>query len=281
MEFYFFQAYQKACRALQGIVGNDTTSRNKSGLQAIASAAAAGLATASVTDIADDILKFPTLPEIPAVRKCETLPRNIAQNLDSNNLPMIILLDLMFSSANSWDVCHKLMEVIKPHIKNKKQTSDSSLHPSESQNSVTVSKQRVSKIRTFQDFAVQMQSVLHLGAEDEIPSKEQMMLSKTFQKSIQHYLCHGTSSIIASKNREYVTLCQNLSKHVAKVNEALSHTKPRSHTTPESPLGSRRSASPVSRSPQDKLAIHHCMKVLVNFLEKEVPASGILSLINR
>ena len=281
VEFYFYQAYQKACRTIQSITSNDTPSQSKPGLQAIASAAAAGLANASVTDVADDILKFPTLPKIPYLQNVECLPKNVVQNLEPNNLPLILLLDLMFSSAKSWDVCNKLMDTVKPHLKNSKQIADVGMNLPETKSSVAVSKQRVSRIRTFPEFITHIQAILDLGTEDEIPSKEQMMLSKTFQKSIQHLLCKCTSSFTAEKNKEYVTLCQNLAKYTAKVDEAFRYTRKSSHMTPESPRGSPSSSSTGPRSQQEKVSIHHSMKQLIHTLEKDVPASGILALVNR
>lgn len=283
-EVYFSQAYQKACRTVQGLLGSDTPSTGKSGLQAIAKAAAAGLATASVTDVADDILKFPTLPKLPVIENCDTLPKNIAQNFDPNNLPVMILMDLMLSSAKTWDVCNKLMVSIKPLLPTSSQTSNLVSQTTEGKtSSAAVSKQRVSKIRTFHDFCVQIQSVLSLGADGEVPSKEQMMMSKAFQKSIQHFLCNCTLSLTADKNREYATLCQSLSKYVCKAEEAFNQHRSRSksHMRSESPGRPMRSESPVSRSLQEKPGIHHCMKQLIRVLEKDIPAQGVLCLLNR
>lgn len=266
-------------------MGSEVPSHSESRLQAVASAAAAGLATASVTDVADDILKFPTQPKLPVVEKKDTLPQNIAQNFDPAYIPVMIILDLMLSSSKTWDVCNKLMNVIKPYLPTQEQTAVSA-QSSDSKSSATGSKQRVAKIRTITDFCTQIQSLLNLGEEDEIPSKEQMMLSKAFQKSAQYFLCHSNFSLTADKNRDFASLCQSLSKYVSRVEEAFSQNKVKTHLTPESPGRSGRSGSPVSRSPSSRLhqetpAIHHCMKQLINVLEKDVPTSGIICVINK
>lgn len=325
MEVYFSQAYHKACRSIQGIVGKEPQNPgaipSKMGLKAVASAAAAGLATASVSDVADNILKFPTIPQMPKIELGENVPQNIVQIFQQENMPVIILLDLMCSSAKSWDVCNHLIDTIKSHQLSQPQSSagDTSVQNKETKDQVAVAKQRVNKIRTLPDAVAQIQHLLQLGAEDQIPSKEQTTLAKTFQKSVQYFLSHATHSLSADKSRQSAMLNQNLAKFVSRVEEAFLSNKTKGHVTtvrsedrqrlgsmgsesprleaqqrlgsmePQSPkssedrqrLGGTGPQSPRSGSKLDKPSIHHFMKQLIHTLEKEVPTGGIVSLISR
>ncbi|XP_052767439.1 zinc finger FYVE domain-containing protein 26-like isoform X2 [Mya arenaria] len=303
VEFYFSQAFQKAFRSILGITGKETapsgnlqsksgsaptkfsTLPNKSGLQAIANVAAAGLATASVTGVADEILKFSPIPQLPVIGKADDLPNNIAQIFKPENVPVMILMDLTFTAGKTWDVCNHLMSVTKSHLPKQEMIAESPIQTLEPKNVKTVPKQRVNKILTFREIFYKMQEILNLGVEDEIPSKEHILLAKTFQKSAQHFLCHATFSLKADKNKELATLRQNQSKYVLKVEEAFSHhkSKGQGHLSPESRTERlmsevrERLGSQGSRS--EKPVIHHSMKQLINFMEKDIPASGILALV--
>lgn len=324
VEVYFSQAYHKACRSIQGIVGkepqNPGAMPSKVGLKAVASAAAAGLATASVSDVADNILKFPTIPQMPKIELSENVPKNIVQIFQQENMAVIILLDLMCTSAKSWDVCNHLIDTIKSHQLSQPQSSggETSVQNLEPKSQVAVSKQRVNKIKTLPDAIAQIQRLLQLGAEDQIPSKEQTKLAKTFQKSVQYFLSHATHSLSADKSKQCAMLNQNLSRYVERVEEAFFIIKTKGHVTtvrsedrqrlgsmgpqsprsearqrfdstgPQSPrsesrqrLGSMGPQSPISGSKLDKPSIHHYMKQLIHTLEKEVPAGGVVSLISR
>ncbi|XP_053395117.1 zinc finger FYVE domain-containing protein 26-like [Mercenaria mercenaria] len=291
VEVYFSQAYHKACRSIQGIMGKDSqsfgTEPSKMGLKAIASAAAAGLATASVTDVTDDILKFPTIPQIPKIDLHESLPQNIVQIFQQDNIPVMILLDLMCSSAKSWDVCNHLLDTIKSHQPPKPQSkADDSAKSLEPKNTVPVPRQRVNKIRTFSDIVEQIQCLLHLGAEDQISSKEQTTLARSYQKSVQYFLNIATHSLSAEKSKQYEVLNQSLSKYISKVEEAFQQSKVKGQPSPSRSefrqrIGSTGSQSSVSGSKSDRPLVHHCMKQLIHALEKEVPAGGVISQIAR
>lgn len=289
VEVYFSQAYVKACRSIQGIMGKDPQGSgnmsSKVGLKAVASVAAAGLATASVTDVADDILNFPTIPQIPEFDLNESLPQNIPQIFHQENIPVMILLDLMCTSAKTWTVCHHLLDTIKsrqpPVPQSKADESAQSLEP---KTTVSMSRQRVNKIRTFYDIVAQFQCLLQLGAEDQIPSKEQATLARTFQKSMQYFLSNATQSLSAEKSKQLEILHQNLTKFISRVEESFQQYHAKGHATTlrsevRQRLGSTGSQS--SKSKQDKPLIHHCMKQLIQTLEKEIPSGGVVAMISR
>jgi hypothetical protein len=285
VEILFSQAYHKACRAIQSILEKDsqTTIREprKMELKAVASAAAAGLVTASVSDVADDILKFPTIPKIPKIDLHESLPRNVVQLFCQENIPVMILLDLMCSSAKTWNVCNHLLDTIRSHQPKKPQPEiDDSSQSLEIKTSVPLSRQRVVKIRTFADILDQIQCLLCLGAEDQIPSKEQ----ETFQKSVQYYLINATLPLTADKTKQCEQLNQSLSKCISKAEEAFQQNKVKGHHNQSRSefrqrMGSTGSQSSLSGSKSDRPTVHHYMKQLIRTLEKEVPSGGVITII--
>jgi len=289
IELYFAQAYQKACRAMQGISSKDTPGTSggagRSGLQAIAKAAAAGLATATVTDVADDILNFPTIPQLPVVEKSEGLPVNIACVLNQENVSAMILSDLAYTVGKTWDICKHLMSMIKTKLPAKAtKLVEAQVQTLEPKSAKTVPKQRVNKIKTFQELFEMLENLLKLGTEDDIPSKEHALLAKTFQKSVQQFLCHANFSLDADKNKQYATLRQNLAKHITKVEEAFVYQRSKGHSPETRSVLSEvreRLGSHGSRSEGQKPSIHHSMKHLIALMEKEVPAAGILAFVNR
>ena len=288
VEIYFSQAYHKACHSLQGIMGKDSSSTatesSKMGLRAVASAAAAGLATASVTDVADNILKFPTIPQIPKIDLHESLPHNIVQVFNQDNIPVMILLDLMCSSAKSWNVCNHLLDTIKSRQPQKPQSkAEDSVQSLETKTSVPVSRQRVIKIKTFAEIVDQIQCLLQLGVEEEIPSKEQTAFAKTFQKSVQYYLSNATLSLSAEKNKQFELLNQSLSKYISKVEEAFQQVKVKGQVNQSRSEFRQRIGSTGSQSgsKSERPMVHHCMKQLIQTLEKEVPPGGVVSLVLR
>ncbi|KAH3847795.1 hypothetical protein DPMN_090125 [Dreissena polymorpha] len=293
VEVYFSQAMEKAVHAVQRSPGKDTQGQGvKVGLRGVAAAAAAGLANVTISDIADELLKSPHLPEIPVPLNVVSLPINIAQVLCKDNGPLIILLDLMLIATNSWEVCSHLMASITSKLAGHTVPVDSSTAAQDSRNAST--KQRVSKIRTFPDIVSQLQKLLNLGIEEEIPSREHILLSRTFQRSLQHYLSHATLSLSAEKNKEYVILCQNLAMCISRTNDAFTLSKSKSPGSPESTAQSmvvderERSRSRLSSgsrsrlgSAADRPVIHHCFKQLIHLMEKDVPASGLLAFVNK
>ncbi|KAL4238418.1 hypothetical protein ACF0H5_003126 [Mactra antiquata] len=294
-EVYFAQAYHKACRSLQSVNGSmpqtPGTSSSKTGLRAVANAAAAGLTTASVSDIAEDILTFPTLPKVTKIDVNENLPQNIVDIFQSENLPVMILLDLATTSAKTWDVCNHLVDSIRSHLPSKSDAkSEEFAQSTDSKSVVNLSKQRVHKIRTFSDFVSQLQNVLQLGVEDDIPSREKAAFSKTFQKSIQYYLSHGAHSLNAEKDKSLALLFQNLHKYVHKVEEAFQIVEKGNAATDLAnnsvKLDSQQRLvtqehKPRSSSSTDRPVLHHCMKQLIHSLEKEVPDGGLVAFISK
>lgn len=288
---YFSQALEKAVHAVQRSPGKDTQGSGvKAGLRGVAAAAAAGLANVTISDVADELLKSPHLPDVSVPLNVESLPSNIAQVLRKDNVPLIILLDLMMIAANSWEVCSHLMSSITSKLAGLTFPVDSSIDAQDPRNAST--KQRVSRIRTFPDIVSQLQKLLNLGIEEDIPSREHILLSRTFQRSLQHYLSHATLSLSAEKNKEYVIICQNLAKCISRTNEAFTLSKSKSPGSPESTAQSivvderersrsRMSSGSRSGSNAARPVIHHCFKQLIHLMEKDVPANGLLVFVNK
>ena len=257
-------------------------------MKSLANVAAAGVANVSVSNIADELLGFPTLPKLPKIDKDSPVPQHIKLNFIPENVPVIILMDLMCTAGRSWEVCNHLMDSIKGRLP-ETMKSGTEVIPSADVTSVSASKKhKSSKIQSFTDVLGCFEKLLHLGADEQFPHQEPSALSKQLQKSVCHYLNQAVYSLNAEKCKQYAVFCQNMTKYVKKVQDAFKQQKKEEREKSESfrfELSQRRGSTDSIRSrvgsSTDQPVVHHRMKQLIHILEKEVPEGGLMAFMGR
>ena len=297
MEVYFSQAFQKASRSIQTITpstppASSTQSGSRLSMKLLANVAAAGVANVSVSNIADELLGFPTLPKLPKIDKDVPISQHIKQNFVPESIPVIILMDLMCTAGRSWEVCNHLMDSIKTRLP-ENMKSGTEIIPSADAGSASASKKhKGSKIQTFTDVLACFEKLLHLGADGQFPHQEPSALSKQLQKSVCYYLNQAVYSLDAEKCKQYAVFCQNMTKYVGKVQEAFKQQKKLEREKSEAfqqsgrlELSQRRGSTDSVRSRvgsnTDQPVVHHRMKQLIHILEKEIPEGGLIALMGR
>ena len=263
-------------------------------MKSLANVAAAGVASVSVSNIADELLSFPTLPKLPKLDKDLTISQHIKQNFIPENIPTMILLDLLCTAGRSWDVCNHLIDSIKSRSpENYKAVDDGGL--SADAGAVAGSmKQKSNKIQTFADILGCLEKLLHLGADEQFPHQEPSALSKQLQKSVASYLNQAEYSLNSEKCKQYAVVNKNMSKYVDKLQEAFKQQRKSNYDKRESPprpgrselherRGSTSSESIRTRTESnlDQPAIHYRTKQLLHVLEKELPDGGLIALMGK
>ena len=299
MEVYFSQAFQKASRSVQTITAStppspSSPSGSRLSMKSLANVAAAGVANVSVSNIADELLGFPTLPKLPSLEKDIQVPQHIKQNFIPESVPVIILLDLLCTAGRSWEVCNHLMDNIKSRLPESYKIPIDKVLSADAINMTGNKKQKGNKIQTFSEVLSCLEKLLHLGADEQsqFPHQEPSALSKHLQKSVSSYLNQAVYSLKAEKCKQYAIFCQNMSKYVAKTQDAFKQQKKQELERSESfqlsgrseghqRRGSTDSVRSRKESNMDQPVVHHRMKQLIHVLEKEIPEGGLISLMGR
>lgn len=294
MEVYFSQAFQKASRSIQTITTSTPPSPSahtggRLSMKSLANVAAAGVANVSVSNIADELLGFPTLPKLPTLDKDLSISQHIKQNFIPESVPVMILLDLMCTAGRSWEVCNHLMDSIKSRLPDAYKTTAEKASSADVIIGAGSKKPKGSKVQTFAEVLTCLESLLHLGADDQFPRQEPSVLCKQLQKSVSNYLNQATASLNAEKCKQYAVVCQNMARYIDKVKEAFKQQKKQELEKTESlqlsgthhRRGSTDSVRSRVGSNTDHPVVHHRMKQLIHVLEKEIPDGGLVQLMRR
>ena len=263
-------------------------------MKSIANVAAAGVANVSVSNIADELLGFPTLPKLPKLDKDFPISQHIKLNFIPESIPVIILMDLMFTAGSSWEVCNHLMDSIKARLPETMKSGTEVIPSADASNVSAGKKHKSSKIQSFTDVLEYFEKLLHLGADEQFPHQEPSALSKQLQKSVCYYLNQAVYSLKAEKCKLYAVFCQNMTKYVKKVQDAFKQQKKEEREKSEAlqqsvrfdlSLSQRRGSTDSVRSRvesnTDQPVVHHRMKQLIHILEKEVPEGGLMAFMGR
>ncbi|KAH9515330.1 hypothetical protein Btru_014177, partial [Bulinus truncatus] len=295
------------------------TKVGKRSVKALSKAAAVGVATASLSNIVEDLLSKPCLPPTPkpkALGSRETF--NQLFHVDSCSA---VLLDLLCTACHSWDTCSNMLDIIKTRSKflgpDTSQSSspihdltdspEQSSDPAESSSSsaspksskiinLPASKQSLLGIKDCHQFIWNLYELLHIG--DHQPSRGHQLVSQT----LQHHIHSAFSSFDLSKLRSLNISLMEIHRAVDNVLQTLIGSV-KAHQIDiavdeqgSSPsLSSRGSTSSFSGSttgsntsvtktpfkqPTEDNPLHASIKYLMYIMEKYAPGAGLTCLLH-
>ncbi|KAJ8044497.1 Zinc finger FYVE domain-containing protein 26 [Holothuria leucospilota] len=151
-EVQFSQKWERAVQQLQSLEGKSRTeqqrlkqslssSSRRSKIGGIATMAAAGMMSTSVTGIIDMLLTCSDLPSLPKLQDLNvrespsSLERTIYDQFQRLSIPVMIILDLACSYCNSRQSCRDLIEMAISRLKNVKEQMSVIESPKEDGNS--------------------------------------------------------------------------------------------------------------------------------------------------
>ncbi|XP_036363256.1 zinc finger FYVE domain-containing protein 26-like [Octopus sinensis] len=129
-EVTFLEAFLKAvnqiqayCKQAHNLSLSDFTSTSKDSMKQLASVAAAGVATATISSCAAELLSISVYPHLPTPQNIASLVPNYSAFFSADNLSAMILFDLACSACKTYDTSSMILESIKAHMHAKKRTS--------------------------------------------------------------------------------------------------------------------------------------------------------------
>ncbi|KAJ8309027.1 hypothetical protein KUTeg_013901 [Tegillarca granosa] len=301
VEVDFTLVYNKAVKKLQGLNigahghGTKVTKPGKMSMKALASVAAVGVATVSVTTIADELLSSSKLPRIPHPKSRVTIPAKLQLCFQQENCPTLILFDLFCTACRTWEMCNNMVDVLK--IKQPKlsdlQLTNIDMKEQENDLESTKSVRIDQKMKSILDVVKQYENVLQLGAENESSQHhhgQNDVLVALYKHSIQTFLQTGTLSLNPSHCLKYADFVCSMRIKLEKVDYMFktfgkmplegymygsSKTSPRSISSPKT---SPKPSPTGKEGLTDKPVIHTAMKSLIQAMEKELPQGGLSQL---
>lgn len=304
IEVDFTQGYNKAVKKLQGLnIGaqghvTKATKPGKMSMKALASVAAVGVATVSVTTIADELLSSSKLPRIPHPRSRVTIPAKLQLCFQQENCPTLILFDLFCTACRTWEMCNNMVDVLKikqPALSDV-QLINSEMKEQDNDLESTKSVRIDQKMKSILDVVKQYENVLQLGAENETSHHhgQNDVLVALYKHSIQTFLQTVTLSLNPSNCLKYANFVYSMRVKLEKVDQMFktfgkmplegymhgsTKTSPRSMSSPRTSPRTSPKPSPTGRENiTDKPVIHTAMKSLIQAMEKDLPQGGLCQL---
>ncbi|XP_076098495.1 uncharacterized protein LOC143068375 isoform X2 [Mytilus galloprovincialis] len=312
VEVSFAQRYASAVKKLHslnlGLQRTAPANPGKLSLKALGSVAAAGVATVSVSSVADELLSLQKLPKIPHP-KCQVVQTSkLDRCFKQENCPSMILFDLLCTGCRSWEMCNNMIDAIRSRrTNNGSEKSDYRKTRSHSERGDKVSH----RLKDLWEITEQFEVLLQLGLDLDGHQKQfniKNVLHTFYKHSIQALLKTATIPIYSENANMYAKLLTDLKFSIDKVEhvfqiygklplEGQIHKSPK--TSPYSSPNSRGSpraspSSPNSRgSPKvspsksgdafssDKPVIHNAMKNLIGVLQNDLPPGGLYRLFVR
>lgn len=312
VEVSFAQRYTSAVKKLHSLnLGLQRTAPANPGqlsLKALGSVAAAGVATVSVSSVADELLSLQKLPKIPHP-KCQVVQTSkLDRCFKQENCPSMILFDLLCTGCRSWEMCNNMIDAIRSRrTNNGSEKSDNRKTRSHSERGDKVSH----RLKDLWEITEQFETLLQLGLDLDGHQKQfciNNVLHTFYKHSIQALLKTATIPIYSENANMYAKLLTDLKFSIDKVEhvfqiygklplEGQIHKSPK--TSPYSSPNSRGSpraspSSPNSRGsprvspsksgdafPSDKPVIHNAMKNLIGVLQNDLPPGGLYRLFVR
>lgn len=128
-EVGFLEAFSKAVKQMQALCsqGNQGPSMPerlpmKDTMKQLASVAAAGIATATISTCADELLSIPVLPFLPKPKNIANLTPNYVAFFNPDNLSAMILFDLACSASCTYGTSNMLLDSIQSRMLAKKKS---------------------------------------------------------------------------------------------------------------------------------------------------------------
>lgn len=295
-EVKFAQQYSAAVRKLLSLnIGSQKNVPSKPGqlsMKALGSVAAAGVATVSVSSVADELLSISKLPKIPQP-KCKTVhtPR-LDCCFQQENCSSMILFDLLCIGCRSWEMCNNMIDSIKSkRITHDKVDNKKTLrHVSDKGDKV------YSRMKDIWDVTDLFEVLLQQGADIDGSQKQfsiKNVLLTFYKHSIQALLKTATIPLYPEYCEAYARLLTDLKVSIDKVEhvfqvygklpaEGLIHKLDKTglYTSPNSKISPKSSPSKTG-DPTDKPVIHIAMKGLIGVLQQDLPPGGLVKLFTR
>ncbi|XP_069119312.1 zinc finger FYVE domain-containing protein 26-like [Argopecten irradians] len=298
-EVTFSQSYSEAVRKLHGLnIGShkNTPSKNnkpgRSNMKALASVAAAGVATVSISGVAEKLLSQPDLPSVPSPRTWGSLPAKMEWTFQKENCEVMILFDLLCIGCRTWEMCNNMIDSINVQLKGKAGSSRSTVGRTDVGGKEHGEDGKRLRQKELGDMVLLFERILQLGTgvDNMSPSMGQQEISTALYKhSIQTFLQTATLPLSPDHCKLYAQLTSNVKNCLGNVETAFTlaersptdgspSKKRRGSASSVSSQASPRRQEPVSPEPQ---AIHGAMKQLIQVLDKALPLGGLCQLFNK
>eukprot|EP00058_Branchiostoma_floridae_P025167 XP_002610657.1 hypothetical protein BRAFLDRAFT_65848 [Branchiostoma floridae] len=232
-EVKFSENYEAAIKQLQSVEvkskgGNtsgkvDKPAASKSPLGAIASAAAAGMASMSLNNIVDQLLKTERLPAVVWADEEEMATKPLICSLiRSENVPAMIIFDLACTATNSWEVSRSLLEMadkkVTPAVKTQELQANYKLGK-EDQHRISKAEE---SIAGFESVFKQIVGVVGKDSGESSSLIRPEVKAKFFQHSARDVLGRGSTSLDGEELRNQVSSLLEREKAVERLFKALS-----------------------------------------------------------
>ncbi|OWF55424.1 Zinc finger FYVE domain-containing protein 26 [Mizuhopecten yessoensis] len=298
-EVSFSQSYSEAVRKLHGLnIGSHKNSVPKSSkpgrsnMKALASVAAAGVATVSISGVAEKLLSQPNLPSVPSCRTWGSLPAKVEWTFQQENGEVMILFDLLCIGCRTWEMCNNMIDSIKVQLKEKPGSSRSTVGRNEVGGKEHGEEGKRSRQKDLRDMVLQFERILQLGTGVDImtPSPGQQEISTALYKhSIQTFLQTATLPLSPDHCKLYAHLTLDVKKCLSNVESAFilaerspvdgSPSKKRKESA--SSVSSQASPKKNEQVQPERPAIHSTMKQLLQTLGRDLPLGGLCQLFNK
>lgn len=301
VEVNFAQSFTSAVKKLHSLnLGTQKTVANPTkpgqlSMKALGSMAAAGVATVSVSSVADELLSLPKLPTIPHP-KCQIIHTSrLDRCFNQENCSAMILFDLLCTGCRSWETCNNMIDAIKSQkTVNRPEKSDSKkFGKANSERGDRI----LNRLKDIWDISNQFETLLQQGADLVGNPKEfgvRNVLSSFYKHSIQALLKIATVPLYPEDCTLYARLLSDLKVSIDKVENVFQFYgklpldgpihKSQKSSPKTSPYTSPSSKSSPKSSPgihSDKPVIHIAMKNLISVLQNDIPPGGLVHLFIR
>ncbi|XP_038075266.1 zinc finger FYVE domain-containing protein 26-like isoform X2 [Patiria miniata] len=289
-EVYFAEHWEQTLRRLQNIDAKAAKTDSISGIpkvkpsgssSSIASIAASGAASLSVSGVVDDLLAtsvLPLLPTAPLVgsdqHEKHSLVTTMLRNIQRLNIAGVVVFDLACSACKSWKASKNLLEVAKGRLQlghHSPGEFDQSFKP-------RLQSQPNTKVDPLQllvgilPFVHQMTNLISPTSADATALIRQDIMEEFFQRSASDALLQATKPLDAIGLRAHVNLVLEQRKAVLGLSRALQAES--NKRTPGSSGSAAQNLPPsemdhgLKVSPKGRSVVHQAMRQLLQTFDK-------------
>ncbi|CAH1262608.1 ZFYVE26 [Branchiostoma lanceolatum] len=231
-EVKFSENYEAAIKQLQSMEGKskggnisgkaEKPAVSKSPLGAIASAAAAGIASMSLNNIVDQLLKTERLPTVVWADEEEMATKPLICSLIRNeNVPAMIIFDLACTATNSWEVSRSLLEMADKKVTPAVKTQELQTYKLGKEDQHRISKAEES-IAGFESVFRRIVEVVGKDSGESSSLTRPEVKAKFFQHSARDTLVRGSESLDGEEVRNQVNSLLEKEKAIERLFKALS-----------------------------------------------------------
>ncbi|XP_046355808.2 zinc finger FYVE domain-containing protein 26-like isoform X1 [Haliotis rufescens] len=298
-EVSFSEAYHKAANKVATL---ESSTRERTGassnlgrpsMKALAKVAAAGVASASLSNVTDELLSGQIIPSLPKPKTTSNMPENIMRLFKEIDVSTAILLDLVCTSCRTWDLCNKLFDIIKTKVTiDNEMSEDIGWRDSAGLSTSSRKSKSDGGLKGALTFLRQVEKLVHSFADDSNIGKiftdgGPMTSSKP---SLERQMRTGTCPLVSEKVNTFVSVVEDVRRWVDKINRAFENVNRRDslqlpETSPQvSPKDSSpkfKDSSPKAKDTPRSSPIHIAYKQFCTALERCAPKGGLVYLLKR